>query len=86
MRHTKLNPSDVAFWMWTADELAKYDLPAMFNYIMQVSGAQQLHYVGHSQGTEQVFMRLARELEGSYAPVLTERMRTFVGLGPVATV
>lgn len=33
------------------DEMAKYDLPATINLILEKSGQKQLFYVGHSQGT-----------------------------------
>lgn len=32
------------------DEMAKYDLPAVLNFILQKTGQQQLYYVGYSQG------------------------------------
>lgn len=31
--------------------MAKYDLPATINLILEKSGQKQLFYVGHSQGT-----------------------------------
>jgi len=37
-----------AYWDWTWDELAAYDLPATFQYVHDQTG-QNLHYVGHSQ-------------------------------------
>ncbi|KAJ4830353.1 hypothetical protein Tsubulata_031790 [Turnera subulata] len=48
--HTSLSPSDSAYWDWTWDELAAYDLPATFQYVHDQTG-QKLHYVGHSLGT-----------------------------------
>ncbi|KAK4492823.1 hypothetical protein RD792_000148 [Penstemon davidsonii] len=48
--HTSLSPDDVAFWDWSWDELAAYDLPATFQYVYDQTG-QKLHYVGHSMGT-----------------------------------
>lgn len=31
--------------------MAKYDLPAVINFIEQKTGQKQLYYIGHSQGT-----------------------------------
>lgn len=31
--------------------MAKYDLPAIINFIVQKTGQEQLYYIGHSQGT-----------------------------------
>eukprot|EP00257_Ricinus_communis_P009825 XP_002528965.2 triacylglycerol lipase 2 [Ricinus communis] len=48
--HTSLSPNDPAYWNWSWDELAAYDLPATFNYVHEQTG-QKLYYVGHSLGT-----------------------------------
>ncbi|GFS38720.1 Myzus persicae-induced lipase 1 [Actinidia rufa] len=48
--HTSLSPSEPAYWNWSWDELAAYDLPASFEYVHDETG-QKLHYVGHSLGT-----------------------------------
>ncbi|MFS7995287.1 putative triacylglycerol lipase [Helianthus anomalus] len=48
--HAYLKPEDEAYWDWTWDELAAYDLPATFQYVHGQTG-QKLHYVGHSLGT-----------------------------------
>lgn len=31
--------------------MAKYDLPATIDFIVQKTGQEKIHYVGHSQGT-----------------------------------
>ncbi|XP_068336405.1 triacylglycerol lipase 2-like [Pyrus communis] len=36
-----------AYWDWSWDQLAAYDLPALFAYVNNQTG-QKLHYVGHS--------------------------------------
>lgn len=47
--HIVSNPLFLFFGSW--DEMAKYDLPATINLILEKSGQKQLFYVGHSQGT-----------------------------------
>ena len=49
-RHTKLSPSSDAFWRFSWDEMAKYDLPAMVDYVVNVTKQPKIFYAGHSQG------------------------------------
>ncbi|AQK81913.1 Triacylglycerol lipase 2 [Zea mays] len=50
-RHTTLSPQDPAFWDWTWDQLADYDLPAVLEFVYNRTGGMKVHYVGHSLGT-----------------------------------
>lgn len=79
-RHVKLNPSEDAFWDWSWQEMAEYDLPAMLNYALNVSGEKQLFYVGHSQGTLIGFTGFSSN------PQLASKVRMFFALAPVYTV
>ncbi len=47
--HTRLDPSDPAFWSFTWDDIAGRDIPAMLERELAVTGADSLAYVGHSQ-------------------------------------
>ncbi|XP_023329827.1 gastric triacylglycerol lipase isoform X2 [Eurytemora carolleeae] len=51
--HTTLDPDngEGSFWDFTWDEMAKYDIPAMIEKVLEVSGKSELQYVGHSMGT-----------------------------------
>lgn len=40
-RHTTLQLTDAAYWMFSYDEMARYDLPATVSYILQTTGAVQ---------------------------------------------
>lgn len=33
------------------DEMAKFDLPAAINFIVEKTGQEKLYYIGYSQGT-----------------------------------
>ncbi|XP_042373660.1 triacylglycerol lipase 1-like [Zingiber officinale] len=48
--HTRLSVHEKAFWDWSWQELAQYDLQAMISYVYSVTNSK-IFYVGHSQGT-----------------------------------
>ncbi|KAG4383111.1 hypothetical protein GLYMA_13G003000v4 [Glycine max] len=48
-----------AYWDWSWDELARYDLPAFVQYVYNQTG-QRMHYAGHSLGTLMVLADLSR--------------------------
>lgn len=48
--HSTLHPNRSAYWKYSYHEIGAYDLPAMVDYILFLTGKQKLHYVGHSQG------------------------------------
>ncbi|CAI5453277.1 unnamed protein product [Caenorhabditis angaria] len=80
-KHKNLKPSHSAFWEWSWDEMAKYDLPAMINKALEVSGQDHLYYMGHSQGTLTMFSRLSNDTDG-----FGDKIRQFHALAPVGAV
>lgn len=40
-----------------------YDTPAVLHYLLNKTGQSSLHYIGHSQGTLQLFARLSYDHE-----------------------
>ncbi|KAL0400172.1 UNVERIFIED_CONTAM: Triacylglycerol lipase 2 [Sesamum radiatum] len=66
----------LAFWDWSWDELAAYDLPATFQYIYQQT-SQKLHYVGHSMGTLIAFAGFSKGQ-------LVDKLRSAAMLCPIA--
>jgi lysosomal acid lipase/cholesteryl ester hydrolase len=40
--------------------MADYDLPAFFKHVFNHT-QQKIHYIGHSQGTIQMFVALAKQ-------------------------
>ncbi|NXU97893.1 LICH hydrolase, partial [Cettia cetti] len=79
-RHQVLTPNQDEFWAFSFDEMAKYDLPAMINFIEQKTGQKQLYYIGHSQGTTIGFIAF------STMPKLAQKIKVFFALSPVTTV
>jgi len=53
--HSYLDPENDAhkktYWDYSFEEMAKYDQPALFKFILDKTGVQKVTYVGHSQGT-----------------------------------
>ncbi|XP_044153819.1 lysosomal acid lipase/cholesteryl ester hydrolase-like [Bufo gargarizans] len=79
-RHKTLSPAESEFWAFSYDEMAKKDLPAVIDFILQKTGQKQLYYIGHSQGTTMGFIAF------STIPELASKIKLFFALAPVATV
>lgn len=45
------------------DNMAKLDVPAIFDYVLKASGAAKMHWVGHSQGGGMMVLALANRPE-----------------------
>ncbi|RUS83117.1 hypothetical protein EGW08_009106 [Elysia chlorotica] len=79
-RHKTLDPRSLEFWQFNWDDMAQFDLPAMIYHVLNQTGAQQLYYVGHSQGTAIAFARLSTD------QALAARVKHFMALAPIARV
>ena len=74
--NTMMSNTSQAFWDFSWDELAQYDLPAKINYVLQQTNAPSLSYVGHSEGTMIGFARFGVD------PQLAASVDLFVALAP----
>jgi len=77
MKHTHYNPNQDEFWDFSWDDMAAFDLPTQINYVLEQTGATQLSYIGHSQGTTQAFA-------GFLDQKLASKVNIFIALAPVA--
>jgi len=74
-------PNDTkAAWSFTYDDMAQYDIPAILSYVTQTTGQSQVAYVGHSQGTTQMFAA------ASLSADVRAKLSIFVALAPAAYV
>ncbi|KAJ3091561.1 cholesterol esterase [Quaeritorhiza haematococci] len=75
-KHATLNVSSDEFWDFSLDALAQYDVPALVEHILKETNRPQVIYVGHSQGTAQMFMALSSN------PKLNQQIAIFIALAP----
>lgn len=78
-KHVNYTTNDSDFWRFTFDEMQEYDLPAMFNYIQNITNQSKINYIGHSQGTLIMFAKLATE------PSFAERVENFFAYAQVTS-
>ena len=76
--HVSIKPNDPQFWKWSWQEIAKYDLPATINAVLEKSEQRNLYYIGHSQGTLIMFAHLSE-----CYPEEARKIRCFFALAPI---
>jgi len=77
LHHVNMTSKDHKFWQFSWDEMAQYDLPALINKALEVSGASQVYYVAHSMGTMTGFAKFSDDQD------LAKKIKHFYALGPV---
>jgi lysosomal acid lipase/cholesteryl ester hydrolase len=66
-------------YIFSWQEMAEFDLPAMIDYVLHVTGQSQVFYVGHSQGSLIGFTGF------SFNKILAKKIKIFFALAPVYT-
>ncbi|KAG8523065.1 Lipase member N, partial [Galemys pyrenaicus] len=78
-RHKTLSVTDEEFWAFSFDEMAKYDLPGIIDFIVNKTGQERLYFVGHSLGTTIGFVAF------STMPEVAQRIKMNFALSPVVS-
>jgi len=79
MGHKSLNPKkDKAYWEFSFTEMGDYDAPAQVDYVRSATGIDKVTYIGHSQGTSQMFYGIQDRQD-----FWKERINLFTALAPV---
>jgi pimeloyl-ACP methyl ester carboxylesterase len=78
--HIILKPEEKEFWNFTFHEMGLYDIPAFTDHILNENiYSSKLIYIGHSQGTTQMFCALSENYQ-----YIKKNIKLFIALGPVA--
>lgn len=82
-RHKTIDPDkqNAKFFDFSFQECALYDLPAQVNHVIETSGRPKISYIGHSQGTTQMFAALADNEE-----YYQDRINFFGALAPISRI
>lgn len=78
--HISFSKERRRFWDFTIDDMIAFDLPAMLDYVLEVTRRKRLFYVGHSQGTMTLFGLLSER------PEYNQKIKLFCALAPVTTI
>ncbi|XP_059058795.1 lipase 3-like [Achroia grisella] len=76
--HISLSPSCAEFWDFSWDEIGRYDLPAMIDFVLNVTDQKQLVYIGHSQGTTSYFVLCSER------PEYNDKIKVMIALSAVS--
>jgi len=71
------NPSN-KYWDFSVDHMAAFDIPSMIDYICDLTTYDKIDYIGHSQGTTELFIHAMTNPE-----YVNSRIRRYVALGAV---
>ncbi|NWV30033.1 LICH hydrolase, partial [Origma solitaria] len=80
LKHKTLKPCQKEFWLFSFDEMGKYDIPAVLYFVMNKTGQKDVYYFGHSEGSASGFIAFI-----TY-PDLSQRIKVFFALAPVLTI
>jgi lysosomal acid lipase/cholesteryl ester hydrolase len=74
--HKALTKSDLEYWNFSLDDLATYDVPAIIDYVLNITGHKKAACWGFSQGTAQLFAAL------SLYEDINRRVSVFMAMAP----
>ena len=77
--HITLTTQSLQYWNFSWMEMSEFDLPVSFQKIADLTN-DKISYIGHSQGTTQLFASLANTNRN---PKVYNNLRKFAALGPV---
>ncbi|KAI5700536.1 hypothetical protein M8J75_000227 [Diaphorina citri] len=78
-KHKTLTETDAKFWDFSFDEMGKFDVPSLIDYILtRKPGQSRIFYIGHSLGTTMFFAMC------NTRPEYNDKIHLMIGLAPAA--
>ncbi|KAL6928515.1 hypothetical protein ACO0SA_003258 [Hanseniaspora valbyensis] len=83
VRHDPNHAKD-DLWDWDLNEMSKYDLPCLTDFVLRKTGKEKIELIGHSQGTMQTLQSLInyKKLDTDYDHSLLGKVENFIALAP----
>ncbi|XP_057375196.1 lipase 3-like [Daphnia carinata] len=80
-KHERFDPSQEAFWNFSWDEMGKYDIPAVIQFILARNGRPEMKliYIGYSMGASMFFVAMVAH------PELNSKIELMIALAPAAS-
>ena len=80
--HRIWNPdNEDRYWDFSWDEVGKYDLPAVTDFILRKNGHSKLAYIAHSMGNNQAFSAIHDDLD-----YFKNKWSLFISLAPAVRI
>ncbi|XP_075532342.1 lipase member N-like [Dermacentor variabilis] len=79
-RHKTLSQNDDRYWQWSFDEIGRYDIAAVLDLVLNVTGASRVTLLAFSQGLTSSLVLLSTK------PEYNEKVDILLAYGPVANI
>lgn len=80
--HATMNSSfNKEYWAFSFSDMGRHDVPALVGYILNATNKSKLSYIGHSQGTAQMFVAMT---DPQVKSQLADKVNLFIALSPIA--
>lgn len=76
----KWTMAEKQYWEFSFQQMGAYDAPAQLGYVIKTTRQPQLTYIGHSQGTSQMFAALSDPKTHQW---MNQHVKHFVALAPI---
>ncbi|KAJ8728242.1 hypothetical protein PYW08_016627 [Mythimna loreyi] len=77
-QHVSMLPDTEQFWNFSYDQIGRFDLPAMIDYVLNTTKKENIAYIGHSQGTTAFFVMCSEK------PDYNNKITIMIALAPLA--
>lgn len=76
-KHTMLESTEPAFWRFGIHEIGTKDVPAIVDKVLEVSGKNKIHFIGHMLGSTAFYVM------ASTKPEYNDKIKSMIDLGNI---